>query len=410
MVVLRLTGFVVVISVVLAGAWLFAHGVADQWFRWRHAAAGGLGFNDPACAIPFCDFPLFWEAGRLALLHEPQRIYGNAAFLAATNQLVAPHANVLPFPYPPPALLLAALMSLPPVVVGYYFFSMLAVLAGVSLLRLAGMDWRIVAVTVLGLPAMWNLYLGQFGFLCCGLLVFGLMRLARWPVVSGVMLAGLCIKPQYAILIPVVVLASRNVRAMVAGAAALGVLLVSPALAFGWQTWSAFWGPGRATMQALLQAPFQPGYEYLGASMFWLARSFGSGVGLAYALQMAVIGVAAALCWLLWRRPCGHPPLRVAMTLCLVLIANPHAYTDDLVAYSLVLPMLARRQTPVTNAVLALLWLAPSCSPRFVEAFGFLPMPFCLLAAGVIAFFRLRGADPALRSWHLASLRGHVAS
>lgn len=405
----RLSGFAVLISVALAGAWLFAHGLADQWFRWWHAA-GGLGFNDPACAIPFCDFPLFWEAGRLALAHEPQRIYGNAAFLAATSQVVAPHVNALPFPYPPTTLLLAALMSLPPMVAGYYVVSAVSLATGVFLHRLAGVGWPIVAVALVGLPAMWNLYLGQLGFLCSGLLVFGLMRMERWPVASGAMLAGLCIKPQYAILIPVVVLASRNVRALAAGGVVLAALLALSVIVFGWQAWVEFLGPGRATMQTLLQAPFRPGYEYLGASMFWLARSFGSGVGLAYAVQIGVIGIAATLCWMLWRRPSGNPPLRVAMTVCLVLIANPHAYTDDLIAYSLVLPILARRETPVVNAVLALLWIAPAASARFVETFGFLPLPFCLLATGVIASLRLRDTSPGLRSWRMAPVRGNVLS
>jgi hypothetical protein len=409
MVVWRLTGFVVLIGVALTGAWLFAHGVADQWFRWRHVA-GGLGFTDPACAIPFCDFPLFWEAGRLAWLHEPQRIYDNAAFLAATSQAVAPHVNALPFPYPPTTLLLAALMSLPPMVAGYYCFSAVSVLAGVVLLRMAGLSWWIIAVGAVGLPAMWNLYLGQVGFLCAVLLFFGLMRLERWPVASGLMLAGLCVKPQYAILIPIVVLASRNVRALVAGGVALGALLVLSVIVFGWQAWAEFLGPGRATMQALLQAPFRPGYEYLGASMFWLARSFGSGVGVAYALQIGVIIICAVLCWMLWRRPTDNPAVRVALTVCLVLVANPHAYTNDLIAYSVVLPTLARRETPVMNALLAILWIAPAVSARFVEAFGFLPLPFCLLATGVIASLRLRDASPGWRSWHIAPVRGNVVS
>jgi Glycosyltransferase family 87 len=165
----------------------------------------------------------------------------------------------------------------------YYLFCLVSTAASVWLLRLGALVHRGGADRP---GAMWNLYLGQFGLLFGALLIAGLAAMQTKPLYGGGLLGALCIKPQYALLVPVVVCAGRHWRALLAGIAAV-----------------------------------------------------------------------------------------------LALLASPYGFTDDLAAYSLMLPTLTRRDTPWRNAALAWLWVAPALVPKFVAIFGFLPTPLLLLAA-----------------------------
>ncbi len=194
----------------------------------------------------------------------------------------------------------------------------------------------------------------------------------------------LCIKPQYALLVPVVVFAGRYWRVMLAGIIGLFVFWHFPScwegLAFG----RDISGLAGRRCGGLLAQPFGA-YEVMGTSVFWMARSFGASLGAAYAVQGLVSVLAALAVWRLWQAPVADPARRVAMTVFLTLLASPYGFTDDLAIYSVLLPTLAVRGAPWRNALLAWLWVAPALVPKFVAVFGFLPTPLLLVSALVLA-------------------------
>jgi hypothetical protein len=390
----RYFSLLVLIAAGALGLWLFGVGGFDQWRRYRALLGHGLDFHDPFCAAPFCDYPLFWRAGRLARHGAVAAIYDHARFFAATGQVAAPGKTLLPFIYPPVTLLPVALLSLPDMVASYYAFVCASLVGGVLLLRRAGIGWGCIAIGLAGLSAMWSLYLGQFGLICAAVLIYGLSQLKRQPVRSGALLACLAIKPQYALLLPAILLSRRDRRALVASILVLAVLIVASILLFGWQAWEGFLGPGQVTARTFIEAPFRLGYESGGTSIFWLMRSLGAGTGVAYTGQFTAFLLASAAAWRVWGDDGADPTARLAVTICLALLASPYGYTDDLVGYSVVLPMLARRDAPFTNAALALLWLAPAFGVAFAHRFGFLPMPFCIALTLLIAWRRLAAPEP----------------
>jgi hypothetical protein len=356
-----------------------------QWLRLHLYLAQGAGFRDPACDFAYCDYSLFWLAGRLARQGATATLYHGPAFFAFAARTIPHHIVHLPFLYPPTVLLPASLMSLPGLAAGYYGFSLLVLGVSLWLLRLARLPWWCIAIGLLSPAAMWSLYLGQFGLPCAALLICGLVRLETQPKRAGGLLACLAIKPQYALLVPIAVLAGRNGRAVLAGGNALALIVAASIAAFGWPGWLAFLGPGRATAKALLEAPFGPGYEQMGVSVFWMCRSFGAAVPLAYALQAIAALSCAVTAWRLWWKPTADPMARVAVTVFLTLLASPYGFVDDLTGYSLMLPLLARRNAPWRNICLAILWLAPAFILTFVKTFEFLPTPFLVLAALMLA-------------------------
>jgi hypothetical protein len=296
--------------------------------------------------------------------------------------------------YPPTVLPLAVALSWVPLVAGYYGFCVAVTGLSFWLLRRAGISRWCILAGLIGPAAMWNLYLGQLGLLCGALLVAGLAWVNTRPGRAGGMLGLLCIKPQYALLVPVVVCAGRYWRVMLAGGAAVLALSTLSLWCGGAAVWVGYFGPGRAAISALLAQKFG-GFQVMGSSVFWMLRSFGASVGLAYAGQGVASVLAASGCWRMWRGPAAEPMRRLAVTVFLTQLASPYGFTDDLSVYSVMLATLARRETPWRNAALALLWVAPAFVPKFVAIFGFLPTPLLLISA--VALARQNGSiKPAL--------------
>jgi alpha-1,2-mannosyltransferase len=204
---------------------------------------------------------------------------------------------------------------------------------------------------------------------------------------AGAALGLLAVKPQYALLVPVVVLAGRRWRVMAAGVAVLGLMLAASWALGGTACWRAYLGPGREAMKALLEQRFPGGYENMGSSVFWMLRSLDCTVSAAYLGQAVVSLACAALSWRLWR---GGANNRLPATVFLTLLASPYGFTGDMAMYCTVLPLLARRGAPWRDTALAWLWVAPAFVPVFVARFGVLPTPLLLSAALLLAWQNMR--------------------
>ncbi|MBB5373843.1 glycosyltransferase family 87 protein [Acidocella aromatica] len=367
----------------LAGSGLFLLGLwAQGWRLWLYLRHG-LGFADPFCTTGYCDYSMFWLAGIFARHGQAGLLYDHALYAALAAQLLPYKTGWWPFVYPPTILLPASLISVLPLAAGYYLVSLLLLLTSAALLRRAGIPGWCIGAGLISFPAMWNLYLGQFGLLCGALLVFSLSRLRTQPVLSGAALSLLAIKPQYALLVPVAVLAARQWRAVAAGAVGVVALLGLGWALGGGAMFTAYLGPGHTAMHALLtQPPSAQGYQAMGSSVFWLLRGLHLGVAAAYLGQGLVSAACVLLVWRHWRE--GEVPL-AATTFC-TLLASPYGFTDDLAIYAVLLPTLARRETPWRNAALAWLWVLPAFAPKLFAYTGALITPLLLLAGLALSF------------------------
>jgi hypothetical protein len=375
----RMICYLLIGLIALKGVAVQRYGLIEQMLRFRAYAKNGAGMLDPRCSTPFCDYSLFWLTGRLARADAMAILYHPAAFFAFTSKILTQQTEVMPILYPPVMLPIMVLTSLPTLAVGYCVFVLFSFLLAVLVLRAAQISWAAIAIGLLGPAAVWHVFLGQFGMLCGALLVAGLALLEGSPVAGGVLLACLCIKPQYVLLMPVVLLAARNRRGLAAFVIAGGALAALSVCWFGWSAWAEYLGPGRAATRAWIQIPFGPGKESLGVSIFWMMRSFSAGLSAAYTAQAMSTIFAACMTWWLWSRQKIDRNARLAATVCLMSLASPYGYTDDLVGFSVVLALLVRRDAPVVNVLLAVLWLSPAYAGSFAERFGFLPMPFAIL-------------------------------
>jgi hypothetical protein len=374
------------------GAWLFCRNFGAQWVRLRWALhyvpAGPL----PGGPRSFGDFTVFWLAGRLSA--HPALLYKGPLFLSASAQMM-PHASfTAPFIYPPPALPLLYLISRLPLAGAYYAFMAGSILAAVVLLRRAGISWLCIIAGLLSPAGLWCMYLGQYGILCGGVLLAGLAALESRPVRAGVLFGLLCIKPQYLLLAPIIILARRNYRALLGAGIAAAALLAVSGLCFG-GAWGAFLGPGMEAIRGQMLSRL--GISQVGISVFWMMRSLGAGLHEADALQAVCAAFAAIYAWQLWSREDSPRIERAAITLCLALLATPYGYAYDMVGYSFACVLLMRRGAAVANLLLALLWHAPADVGPLEMKFGLVAAPLCIFAVILIGWWRLRETSPASR-------------
>jgi hypothetical protein len=223
---LRLIGVALTLNTVLFLLMSFATG------QWLFDSAGRLADSD------FVDV---WAAGRLAL-------DGNAP--AAWDWAIHRDAEVAAlghdFPgnygwhYPPTFLFAAAALATLP-----YLAALLGWLALTLPLYLAAvraiMGERLGILVACAFPAvMWNMLVGQNGFLTAALLGFMLVCLDARPIVAGVLLGLLTYKPQFGILFPIVLAANGQWLVFAVAGATTVLLVAASAAVFGVAAWVAF--------------------------------------------------------------------------------------------------------------------------------------------------------------------------
>ena len=158
-------------------------------------------------------------------------------------------------------------------------------------------EWLLLA---LAFPAVLiNVGHGQNGFLTAALIGGALVLLDRRPLLAGILFGLLVYKPQYGLLLPIVLMVSGRWRCCAAAAATVVMLTVATTLVFGAAVWHAFFAFSEFTRSVVLEQGNTGWYKI--QSVFSWARMWGAPIPLAYAIQSAVtVTLAAALAWL-WR-------------------------------------------------------------------------------------------------------------
>jgi hypothetical protein len=192
-------------------------------------------------------------------------------------------------------------------------------------------------------------------------------------------------------MIPLVLLATQRWRTVLAAGATVALLVLAATLAFGTETWRAFFTFAEYTRVHVLETGETGWYKI--QSVFSWARMWGAPVTLAYAVQGAVtIAVAGALVWL-WRS--GASFALKAAALCLAaILATPYSLDYDLMVLApaiafLALDGLARGFSPYEKTALAFLWVVPLFARGVAQATF---IPFGVIAMLVMFALVIRKA------------------
>jgi hypothetical protein len=322
------------------------------------------------------DFPMIWSAAHLATSGHPAQIYQIARLHAFETVHLPGGFNSDPWIYPPPSLLLAMSIGRTGLAAAVMLWLVGLSLASVALLRAAKLPWLVIAAICLSPASLFATFIGQLSVLVAALFTYTLMRADSASGRAGFCAALTMIKPQMALLGPVILLARKRWRGIAVGAFTAAVLLALTTLILGPEIWAAYFRYGAPMSQKILLAPFpvfhRQGshftyYEFYGTSVFWMLRSFLLPVPISLAGQALGALGAVVYAWTLWRQREINPVNRVAITLLLSVLISPYGFAEDLAGYSIgiVLLIWQRRRLEIVDSIL-LVW--PSFLPYIAIA------------------------------------------
>ena len=395
------------IDILRSGRWLTRERMRLVSFVLLAAFVLGAGFliaTSDGCNDRFgrplgTDFSDIYAAGTDVLEGQATAPFDPARQFAREKAIFGPATQFYGWHYPPFFLGLAAPLATMPyglslavwqgVTLVLYLLAIRAILfspASASAGRIENEKmWLLLA---LAFPAVFiNLGQGHNGFLTAALIGSALCQLDRRPILAGILIGCLAYKPQFGLLIPLVLAVSGRWRTFAAAAVTVAVMAIAVTLAFGPEVWPAFLASTKFSRTVVLEQGGTGWFKI--QSVFSWVRMWGGGIALAYALQAAVtVAIAAALVWL-WRSPAAYP-LKAAGLLIGSALATPYSLDYDLmllapaIAY-LALDGMARGFGAWEKTMLAALWLVPLVA-RSVPQATFIPLavPVMLLAFALL--------------------------
>ena len=150
-----------------------------------------------------------------------------------------------------------------------------------------------------------NIGHGQNGFLTAALIGGALVMLDRRPLLAGVLFGLLAYKPQFGLMVPLVLAVSGRWRCFAAAAATVALLALATTAAFGPHIWTYCSNSTRFTRLVALEQGNTGWYKI--QSVFSWARMWGASIPLAYMFQGALAAALAAALVAVWR---GAAPYR----------------------------------------------------------------------------------------------------
>jgi alpha-1,2-mannosyltransferase len=324
------------------------------------------------------DFVNVWAASASALDGHPAAIYNIRLHHAAEQAAVGNRkVGLYGWHYPPTFLLIVLPLALLPYVVAALVWESATLLAFVSAVRRIVPSREALWMVLAFPPVMINFVNGQNGFLTAALFGYALVVLESRPVVAGIFFGLLTYKPQFGLLIPLALIASRRWRTFISASATAGAFALASLILFGAPTWRAFFSSVSLTRGAVLENGGLAFFKL--ESAFGAIRMWGGSTSAAYGAQMiSAFSAAAAVIWL-WRKGGEASFALKAAALCIgSLLVTPYVIDYDLVLLALPIAWMAmegseRGFLPFEKFTLAVVSIYPSVS-RTVAASTLLPL------------------------------------
>ncbi len=286
------------------------------------------------------DFINVWSAGRLVLDGHPAWAYDwdiqkkiQVAVLGQT------YPGNFAWHYPPPFLFVAALLAKLPYAVAFAGWACVSAVPYLMAMRaIVGRPFGLLLA--LSFPVVFtNVLVGQNGFLTASLIGGMLVLLPTRPVLAGICLGLLSYKPQYGVLFPLVLIAATQWRVFISAGVTTVALAVVSWLAFGTESWQAFFHWMPMFSQAFLVEGRAPWGKM--QSIFALARYFESSETIAWTLQgIMIAAVVIGLAWL-WRSHVRYEWKAAGLAIG-ALLATPYLFLYDVMVLAIAIAFIVR--------------------------------------------------------------------
>jgi arabinofuranan 3-O-arabinosyltransferase len=346
------------------------------------------------------DFVNVWAAGRLAIEGHPALAYDwdiqKQVELALLKQ---DFPGYFAWHYPPPFLFVASLLAQFPYSVA--FIGWMAVSIVPYLVMMRGIVGRNFGwLLAIGFPMVFNNTLvGQNGFLTASLIGGTLYLLPMRPVLSGICLGLLSYKPQYGLLFPIVLIAASQWTVFFAAAVTAVAMAFASWLAFGTESWQAFFHWMPMFSQAFLTEGKATWWKL--QSLFSLVRYFGGAEQLAWICQWILTGAVVVGLVTMWRSRVSYS-LKAAALATGTLLTTPYLFMYDMMVLAIPVAFLVRIGLRTGFRTFELPALA--CAVALFFIFTFSGQPVGLGGTLIVAILILRRAGPWWRREKAAPL------
>jgi hypothetical protein len=341
-------------------------------------------FDENGLGLP-TDFVNVWSAGRLALDGHPAQAWDwDIQKQVQVAVLGQSYEGNLAWHYPPPFLFVASLLAHFPYAVAFIGWAVTSLVPYLAVMRaIVGRPFGLLLGAAFPV-VLTNVLVGQNGFLTASLIGGTLYLMPARPVLAGICLGLLSYKPQYGLLFPLVLIAASQWTVFVtAGVVAVAMAFVSW-LAFGTESWQAFFHWMPMFSQAFLTEGRAPWGKM--QSIFAVVRYFGGTEQLGWVFQWIMSGTVAVVLALMWRSRISYP-LKAAALAAGALLITPYLFLYDLMVLAIAVAFLvriglrqgfARYELPALGLAAALLFFYPLVGAS--TGFG-----ATLIVAGLIA-------------------------
>jgi hypothetical protein len=268
------------------------------------------------------DFMGLWTAAKLTLSGHPSHAYIPAFEHAFQAQFGRDHWWA--FLCTPPFLAVIAPFGLLPYPLAWpVFVGVTYAIWLVLARRLFPEGFWPIAIYPGAMVAAWY---GQNGFVTGALFIAAALALEKRPFLAGLLLAGLIVKPQTALLVPVALLAGRQWRAVAGAGVGAAGLLAASALVFGPETLTAFLASRHIDAGALSGVSRA---VFLKMPTVYAAAALAGGATFGAVVQGAsTLAMAAIVAWRWWRP--GDLLGKCAVLAIAGVLATPYLWIYDL--------------------------------------------------------------------------------
>jgi hypothetical protein len=313
----------------VANLTLCANAYFSQWWVYDK---DGLG-------IP-TDFINVWAAGRLVVDGLPAQAYDwDVQKQIEVATLGQDFVGYFAWHYPPPFLFVASLLARLPYQLAFIGWVAVSFVPFLVAMR-AIVGHRFGFLLALAIPMVFiNALVGQNGFLTAALIGGALYLIPVRPVLAGICLGLLTYKPQYGLLFPIALIAAGHWRVFVSAAVTAVVLAGASWLAFGLESWLAFFQWMPKFSQAFLTEGKAPWWKM--QSIFALVRYFGGTEPLGWAFHWVLTASVAVVMALIWRSRVPYT-LKAAALAAGALLTTPYLFMYDMMVLAIPVAFLVR--------------------------------------------------------------------
>ena len=355
---------------------------AAYFSHWWIYDPNGLG-------IP-TDFVNVWAAGRLVLEGHPAQAYDwdiqKQVELALLRQ---DFPGYFAWHYPPPFLFVASFLAQFPYSVAFIGWVSASFVPYLAMMRaIVGRTFGLLLAAAF--PMVFNNTLvGQNGFLTASLIGGTLYLMPARPILAGVCLGLLTYKPQYGLLFPVVLIAASQWTVFFTAGVTAVVMAFASWLAFGTESWQAFFHWMPMFSQAFLTEGKATWWKL--QSIFSLVRYLGGTEQLAWIFQWILTASVAAALAVMWRSRISYS-LKAAALATGTLLTTPYLFMYDMMVLAIPVAFLVR--IGLKSGFRPYEFPALACALALFLAFTFTGMPVGLGITLIVGSLILRRGGP----------------